>query len=58
MGVCFIARVGDERNTSEISMIDPALFDPAAVSDEIRAQNEAILARLAALPEPSQSRLR
>ena len=53
MGVCFIARVGDERNTPRSRMIDPALFDPAAVSDEIRAQNEAILARLAALPEPS-----
>ena len=34
-------------------MIDPALFDAAAVSDEIRAQNATILARLAALPEPS-----
>ena len=38
-------------------MIDPALFDAAAVSDEIRAQNETILARLAALPDPPRSRL-
>jgi acetyl esterase len=53
MGVCFIARVDDERNTPRPRMIDPALFDEAAVSDEIRAQNEAILTRLAALPEPS-----
>lgn len=34
-------------------MIDPALFDPSAISEEIRAQNEAVLARLASLPEPS-----
>ena len=33
-------------------MIDPALFDPAAVSDEIRAQNADIVAKLAALPDP------
>lgn len=34
-------------------MIDPALFDPAAISEEIRQQNEAILKRLASLPDPS-----
>ena len=33
-------------------MIDPALFDPSAVSDEIRAQNAEIVAKLAALPDP------
>ncbi|WP_414475779.1 alpha/beta hydrolase [Microvirga sp. M2] len=33
-------------------MIDPALFDPAAVSEEIRAQNADIVAKLAALPDP------
>jgi len=33
-------------------MIDPVLFDPAAVSDEIRAQNADIVAKLAALPDP------
>ena len=32
-------------------MIDPALLDPAAVSEETRAQNEEILAKLAALPD-------
>ncbi|PVE21237.1 alpha/beta hydrolase [Microvirga sp. KLBC 81] len=33
-------------------MIDPALFDPTAVSEEIRAQNADIVAKLAALPDP------
>ena len=33
-------------------MIDQALFDPAAVSDEIRAQNADIVAKLAGLPDP------
>jgi acetyl esterase/lipase len=33
-------------------MIDPALFDPSTVSDEIRAQNAEIVAKLAALPDP------
>lgn len=32
-------------------MIDPSLFDPAAISDEIRAQNADILARLSSLPD-------
>ncbi|WP_210497061.1 alpha/beta hydrolase [Microvirga antarctica] len=32
-------------------MIDPSLFDPSAVSDEIRAQNADIVARLSGLPE-------
>ena len=35
----------------EPRMIDPTSFDPAAVSDEIRAQNAEILARLSALPD-------
>jgi acetyl esterase/lipase len=34
-------------------MIDPALFDPAAISDEIRAQNAEIVAKLAVLPDPT-----
>jgi len=34
-------------------MIDQALFDPAAVSDEIRAQNAEIVAKLSALPDPT-----
>ncbi|QRM32092.1 alpha/beta hydrolase [Microvirga sp. VF16] len=33
-------------------MIDPALFDPSAISDEIRAQNAEIVAKLAVLPDP------
>ena len=33
-------------------MIDPALFDPSAVSEEIRAQNADIVAKLSALPDP------
>ncbi|MCB8822737.1 alpha/beta hydrolase [Microvirga rosea] len=33
-------------------MIDPALFDPASISDEIKAQNADIIARLGALPDP------
>jgi acetyl esterase len=33
-------------------MIDPALFDPSAVSDEIRAQNADIVEKLSALPDP------
>lgn len=33
-------------------MIDPALFDPSAISDEIRAQNAEIVTKLAALPDP------
>ncbi|WP_134499862.1 alpha/beta hydrolase [Microvirga pakistanensis] len=33
-------------------MIDPALFDPAAISEEIRAQNADIIAKLSALPDP------
>ncbi|WP_183450270.1 alpha/beta hydrolase [Microvirga lupini] len=33
-------------------MIDPALFDPSAISEEIRAQNADIVAKLAALPDP------
>ncbi|WP_262031533.1 alpha/beta hydrolase [Microvirga sp. Mcv34] len=33
-------------------MIDPALFHPSAISDEIRAQNAEIVAKLAALPDP------
>ena len=33
-------------------MIDPALFDPAVISEEIRAQNADIVAKLAALPDP------
>src|SRR3954452_9185708 len=32
-------------------MIDPALFDPSAVSEEIRAQNAEIVAKLSALPD-------
>jgi len=51
--VCFIAGTGDERNHPESRMIDPALFDPAAVSDEIRAQNADIVAKLAVLPDPT-----
>ncbi|NIX78167.1 alpha/beta hydrolase [Microvirga terricola] len=34
-------------------MIDPALFDPSAISDEIRAQNADIVAKLSKLPDPS-----
>lgn len=37
---------------SEPRMIDPAVFDPSAISDEIRAQNAEIVAKLAALPDP------
>ena len=37
---------------SELRMIDPAVFDPSAISDEIRAQNAEIVAKLAALPDP------
>ncbi|MGO4389620.1 alpha/beta hydrolase [Microvirga sp. 2YAF29] len=33
-------------------MIDPALFDPSAVSDEIHAQNADIVAKLSVLPDP------
>jgi acetyl esterase len=33
-------------------MIDPALFDPSAVSEEIRAQNAEIVAKLSSLPDP------
>lgn len=33
-------------------MIDPALFDPSAISEEIRAQNADIVAKLAVLPDP------
>jgi acetyl esterase/lipase len=33
-------------------MIDPALLDPDAVTDEIRAQNAEIVAKLSALPDP------
>lgn len=33
-------------------MIDQALFDPSAISDEIRAQNAEIVAKLSALPDP------
>ncbi|MGO4527029.1 alpha/beta hydrolase [Microvirga sp. 2MCAF35] len=33
-------------------MIDSALFAPSAISDEIRAQNAEIVAKLAALPDP------
>ncbi|MCB5175605.1 alpha/beta hydrolase [Microvirga lenta] len=33
-------------------MIDPALFDPSAISDEIRAQNADIVAKLSTLPDP------
>lgn len=33
-------------------MIDPALFAPSAISEEIRAQNAEIVAKLAALPDP------
>jgi acetyl esterase len=33
-------------------MIDPAVFDPSAISDEIRAQNADIVAKLSALPDP------
>ena len=33
-------------------MIDPALFDPSAVSDEIRAQNAEIVEKLSKLPDP------
>lgn len=32
-------------------MIDPALFDPSAVSEEIRAQNADIVAKLSSLPD-------
>ncbi|MBF9235077.1 alpha/beta hydrolase [Microvirga alba] len=32
-------------------MIDPALFDPSAISDEIRAQNVDIVAKLSSLPD-------
>ena len=34
-------------------MIDPALFDPSAISDEIRAQNADIVAKLSGLPDPT-----
>jgi acetyl esterase len=34
---------------SELRMIDPALFDPSAISDEIRAQNTEIVAKLSSL---------
>jgi acetyl esterase/lipase len=33
-------------------MIDPAPFDPSAVSEEIRAQNADIVAKLSSLPDP------
>lgn len=33
-------------------MIDPSVFDPSAISEEIRAQNAEILAKLAGLPDP------
>ncbi|MBZ6078599.1 alpha/beta hydrolase [Microvirga puerhi] len=33
-------------------MIDPTVFDPASISDEIKAQNAEILARLTELPDP------
>ena len=33
-------------------MLDPKLFDPAAVPDEIRAQNADIVAKLSAAPDP------
>ncbi|MET0745102.1 MAG: alpha/beta hydrolase [Microvirga sp.] len=33
-------------------MLDPALLDPAHVSEEIRRQNEEIVAKLAGLPDP------
>jgi acetyl esterase/lipase len=33
-------------------MIDAALFDPAAVSEEIRTQNAEIVTKLASLPDP------
>src|SRR5690349_862540 len=33
-------------------MIDPALFAPSAVSDETRAQNAEIVAKLKSLPDP------
>ena len=33
-------------------MLDPALFDPAAVSEETRRQNEEIVAKLSSLPDP------
>lgn len=33
-------------------MIDPTLFDPSSVSEEIEAQNAEILARLSASPDP------
>jgi len=36
----------------EPRMIDPSVFDPAAVSDEIRAQNASIVAKLSGLPDP------
>jgi acetyl esterase len=36
----------------EPGMIDPAVFDPAAVSDEIRAQNASIVAKLSSLADP------
>src|SRR5262245_16996713 len=47
---CFIASETKERNPSGI-MIDPTLFDPAAISDEIRTQNAAIVERLTSLPD-------
>lgn len=50
--MCFIAGAEDERNLFEFGMIDPAFFDPSAVSDEIRAQNAEIVAKLSALPDP------
>jgi acetyl esterase len=50
-GPCFIARVTDEGNPSEARMIDPTLFDPSAISEEIRAQNAEIVAKLASLPD-------
>ncbi|MGO4573753.1 alpha/beta hydrolase [Microvirga sp. 2TAF3] len=33
-------------------MIDPTLFDPSIVSEEIRTQNAEILSRLSSLPDP------
>ncbi len=50
--MCFIARLGAERNLFETRMIDPALFDPSAISEEIRVQNTEIVAKLSSLPDP------
>lgn len=37
--------------SNEFRMIDPALFDPSAVSEEISAQNADIVAKLSSLPD-------